>query len=65
MRILGFVLLAIGVVLLLFGYNASESVADQVSETFTGRFTQETMNYIIAGVACVAAGGAMVLFGRR
>lgn len=65
MRVLGAVLIALGLVLLFFGYNASESVADQVSETLTGRFTQETMNYMIAGVVCLAAGAAMLVFGRR
>ncbi|MDZ4754454.1 MAG: DUF3185 family protein [Phycisphaerae bacterium] len=49
-RIIGIVLLVIGVVLLIMGLNASDSVADQVSETFTGRFTKTTTWYIIGGI---------------
>jgi len=41
-RILGIVLLVVGVVLLIIGMNASHSVADRVSNTFTGRFTEAT-----------------------
>ncbi len=64
-RIAGLVLFAIGLVLLYFGYSATETLGEQVSETLTGRFTDETMGYLIAGVACVVAGGAMALFGKR
>lgn len=63
--ILGLVLVAVGVVLLIFGYNASQSVVDQVSETFTGRFTEGTMWYIIGGIAALIAGAALMLAGRR
>ena len=64
-RIAGIVLLVLGVVLLIVGLNASESVADQVSETFTGRFTRETMWYIIGGIAAAVLGLILVLFGAR
>ena len=49
-RILGVVLLVAGVILLIVGMNASHSVADQVSTTFTGRFTQATTWYIVGGI---------------
>ena len=39
-RIVGIVLLIVGVVVLILGINASHSVADQVSNTFTGRLTR-------------------------
>jgi multisubunit Na+/H+ antiporter MnhB subunit len=63
--ILGLVLIAVGVVLLIFGYNASQSLVEQVSETFTGRFTDRTMWYIIGGIAALIAGAALLLAGRR
>lgn len=63
MRIIGFVLLAVGVVLLLFGFNASQSVGEQVVEGVTGRFTNETMMFIIGGVATLVAGAAMAIWG--
>lgn len=61
-KLIGVVLLVVGVVLLYFGFQASQSVGDQVAETFTGQFTDETMWFLIGGAAAVAAGGFMVLF---
>ena len=64
-RMLGLVLLVVGVVLLLFGVNATESVSDTVSEGLTGRYTDETMWYIVGGAALAVLGGLMTLFGGR
>jgi uncharacterized membrane protein YidH (DUF202 family) len=47
-KLLGIILVVIGIILLVFGFNASQSLGDQVTETFTGRFTDETMWYIMA-----------------
>lgn len=58
-------MLVVGVNLLIVGINASHSVADQVSNTFTGRFTRETAGYIIGGGAAALLGLLMVLFGVR
>jgi hypothetical protein len=43
--------------------NASHSVADQVSNTFTGKFTNGTMWYIIGGGALGLIGLLMLLMG--
>ena len=64
-RIVGIVLLVVGVILLSVGMNASHSLADQVSNTFTGRFTQATTWYIVGGIASALFGLLMVLFGIR
>ena len=64
-RILGVVLLVVGVVLLIIGMNASHSVSDQVSHTFTGRFTQATTWYIVGGIASALLGVLLVLVGVR
>ena len=64
-RILGVVLLVVGVVLLIVGINASHSVADRVSNTFTGRFTEATTWYIIGGMASGVLGLLMTLIGGR
>lgn len=64
-RILGVVLLVVGVILLVVGMNASHSMADQVSNTFTGRFTDATVWYIIGGIATGLLGLLMVLYGMR
>ena len=62
-RIFGVVVLVVGVVLLIMGMNASDSVADRVSETFTGRFTETTTWYIVGGIAAGVLGLLMVLAG--
>lgn len=60
-KIIGLVILIIGLVLLFFGWQSTQSLGDQVAETFTGRFTDETMWYLIAGVASVVGGGVLLL----
>ncbi len=55
-KLVGIVLLVVGLLLLYFGLQASDSVGDQVSEAFTGRFTDETMWFIFGGVIAVVAG---------
>ena len=64
-RILGVVILIVGIVLLSVGLHASHSVADRVSDTFTGRFTQATTWYIIGGIAAGAFWLLLVAFGGR
>lgn len=63
-KLLGIILVVIGIILLVFGFNASQSLGDQVTETFTGRFTDETMWYIIGGAIAVVIGGFLAL-GRK
>ena len=57
------VVLVVGVALLVVGLNASNSVADQVKETFTGRFTDKTTWYIIGGIGLGVLGLLVALFG--
>ena len=54
-RILAVVLLVAGS-LFIVGMNSSHSVADRLSDTFTGRFTDATNWYIIGGIAMAALG---------
>jgi hypothetical protein len=65
MRLLGIVLLVGGVVCLMVGVNASHSVADRVSNTFTGRFTDGTMWYMLGGGAAALTGVLMLVSGWR
>lgn len=60
-QIAGYVLLAVGIVLLYFGWQSSQSVGDQMTEAVTGQFTDDTMWYIIGGVAAVVAGAVLAL----
>jgi hypothetical protein len=64
-RILGIVLLVAGLVFLTIGMNASHSVADQVSNTFTGRFTDHTTWYMVGGGAAALFGLLMLGTGAR
>ena len=64
-RILGIVLLIAGLILVAFGLNATDSVADSVKENFTGRYTDKTMWYLIGGAVLAVAGGALALRGGR
>ncbi len=64
-RIFGIVLFVLGATLLVVGMNASHSVADRVSNTFTGRFTDGTSWYLIGGGAAALLGVLLVLVGAR
>ena len=64
-RIFGIVLLVVGAILLTVGMNASHSAADQLSNTFTGRFTHDTAWYIFGGGAAALFGLLLVLVGVR
>ncbi|MGH7242616.1 MAG: DUF3185 family protein [Phycisphaerales bacterium] len=61
--LVGLVVLIVGVALLIVGINASNSVADQLSNTFLGRFTQATTWYIIGGIGVSLLGGVMMFLG--
>lgn len=63
--LIGLVLLAVGAVLLYFGYSASQGIGEQVHETVTGRFTDSTTWYFVLGIAAAIAGIAMMAFGSR
>jgi uncharacterized membrane protein YidH (DUF202 family) len=62
-RVIGMVLVAVGIVLLIFGYNASQSVTEKVVEGFTGHFTNQTTWYFIGGVAAVVGGLGLAAWG--
>lgn len=61
-KLVGIVLLVVGVALLYFGYQSTQSVGNQLTETVTGRFTDETMWYLIGGAAAAAAGAFLMFF---
>jgi len=63
-QVLAIVLLIVGGILLYFGFQSSQSLGDQLSEAVTGRFTDSTMWYFIAGGALSAAGVGMLFFKR-
>jgi uncharacterized membrane protein len=64
-RLAGLVLIVVGGILLYFGYNASETAIESVTETVTGRFSDQTTLYIIGGAASAVVGAGLLLFGKK
>ena len=58
-KIISLALLIAGIVLIVWGVNASESFSSEVSKLFTGSPTDKSMWMTIGGVllACVGLGG--------
>jgi hypothetical protein len=64
-RILGIALLAGGVILLWMGFTATETVAEDLRQTITGRYSDTTTAYLVGGGVAAAVGLALILFGAR
>ena len=66
-RFLGILFLGLGVVLFIIGVTSSHSLANSMSATFHGHLTQNTMRYIIGGIASAVIGLLLLLgaFGRK
>ena len=62
-RILGAAILVAGVVALGFAFNAADAPVERLSETFTGKYTDNTMTYFILGAIAVVGGGLLIAFG--
>lgn len=60
-KILGIVLLIVGIGLVIVGFNASDSFASEVSETVTGNPTDETIWYLIGGVVAAVVGIVLLM----
>jgi multisubunit Na+/H+ antiporter MnhB subunit len=64
-NIIGLAILALGIVLLIFGFNESHSFSSSVSRTFTGNPTDRSMWLIVGGAVAVIVGIAVSVMGRR
>lgn len=64
-RIVGIGLLVLGVVLLFMGWAATDSFTEEVAETLTGRYTEETRNYLIGGAVAAVVGAVLLVFGAK
>lgn len=62
-NIIGLLVLAVGAVLLFFAWRASNAPVEQLSEALTGRYTDNTMLYLVGGVVGVVAGAALLYRG--
>ncbi len=64
-RIIGIVVFAIGVALLGFAYHSTNAPLEKLSNTMTGRYSDETMWYFAVGIAAAVGGGLLATFGSR
>ena len=64
-RIIGVVVFAIGVGLLFFAYHSTNAPLEKLSDTMTGRYSNETMWYFAIGLAAAVGGGLLAVFGSR
>jgi hypothetical protein len=64
-QIAGVGLLIVGAILLALGLRATDAPIEQLSNALTGRYTDRTMWYLVAGASGLVVGALLTLFGRR
>ena len=64
-NIVGLAVFALGIVLLIFGFNESRSFSSDVSRFFTGNATDRSMWMIVGGIVTAIAGLFLVVSGAR
>jgi hypothetical protein len=55
----------VGIVLLVFGFNASHSISSDVSRFFTGNPTDKSIWFLVGGAAAVILGLVVAIRGGR
>lgn len=60
-KLIGIVLLVVGAIALYFGLTATTAPMEEVSEALTGRYSDQTMFYLIGGAVAGVAGVVMLL----
>lgn len=63
-KVIGIILLVVGIILLYFGYEAYNSPASEVSQAVTGETTDNAMWYLIGGAVAVVVGLYGVVRGK-
>ena len=63
MKIIGLVLMVVGVGLAIWGYQLSGSVGSQITQAVTGTDTDRVMSYYIVGAASFMVG--LFLFAKK
>jgi hypothetical protein len=61
-KLIGVVLLVVGVFLLIRGHDMSNSVNSQVKNLFTGSPTDKVMYFYLGGAISCAVGAVMIFF---
>jgi hypothetical protein len=62
---IGIALLVVGIVSVIYGFNASDSVSSGVSRAFTGTPTEKTIGLLLGGAAAIIVGGVMAFRSRK
>lgn len=60
-KIIGIALLVLGGVLIYFGINATEAPMEKLAESVTGKYSDETMYYLIGGGISAVLGLVLLL----
>lgn len=63
-KIIGIVLLVVGIIAMYFGFNAANAPAGEITEALTGGYSDRTMLYLIGGAAATVVGAVMAFRGR-
>lgn len=63
-RSIGIALAIAGIVFLVMGLGATDSAVERISETLTGKYTDQTVWYIAGGLAALIAGSVLALTAR-
>jgi drug/metabolite transporter (DMT)-like permease len=64
-RFAGIAVLVVGIILIVWGANASQSVSSDISRLFTGSVTDKAIYLIVGGAVALVAGASMAFTGRR
>jgi hypothetical protein len=64
-KVIGVIALVIGIMLLVWGHNMSQSLGSQVQQAFTGAPTDRTMYFYIGGAALSLYGIFQILWKRK
>lgn len=62
---IGIALLAVGIALIVFGLNASDSVGSDVSRAVTGTPTDKSMWLLVGGIGATIVGAVTTFRGAR
>ena len=64
-NIVGLAIFAVGIALLILGFNASHSFSSDVSRFFTGNPTDKSIWFLVGGAAAIVVGLVVAIRGVR
>jgi hypothetical protein len=64
-KAIGLALVGVGIALLIYGSQASDSVSSSVSRFFTGKPTDKTVWLLLGGIAATVCGAIMAMLPAR